>query len=240
MKFLKIGLLSLAALGAATVYAQTADEIIAKHLEAVGGAEILKTINSVKMDNTITVMGNELANTTIVLNGKGFRNESEFNGQKIIQALSDKGGWMVNPMMGVTDPQVLPEEQLKATQYQIYAVPLLDYAGRGGKVQLAGQEKIGDVNAYKIELTDMNNTVTTFYIDPATYYIIEQVNTAEMMGQKTDVITTFSDYKKTDFGWVVPQSFEINMGGQFSMTGKLNNIEINKEVDPKIFEVPAK
>jgi hypothetical protein len=103
-----------------------------------------------------------------------------------------------------------------------------------------GQEKVGNVNAYKIKLTDKNNMATTFYFDPTTYYIIQQVRSGEMMGQQVDVTTTFSDYKKLDYGWVVPQSLDINMGGQFSMTAKVKNIEVNKEVDPKIFDKPAK
>jgi hypothetical protein len=240
MKLLKTGLLSLATLALASAHAQTADDIISKHLDAIGGTEKLKSITSVKLDNTMNIMGNDVQNTTTILNGKGYRNESDFGGQKIIQAFSDKGGWMVNPMMGATDPQSLPEEAYKAGQYQIYAVPLLDYASRGGKVELLGQEKTGSTNAYKLKLTDKNNTVTTYYIDPSTYYIIQQVSSAEMMGQQMDVITSFSDFKKTEYGWVVPQTIEINMGGQFSMTGKLNSIEINKEVDPKIFELPGK
>ena len=61
-----------------------------------------------------------------------------------------------------------------------------------------------------------------------------------MMGQQMDVTATYSDYKKTDYGWVVPQNVEINMGGQFSMTLKLKNVEVNKDVDPKIFDMPAK
>src|SRR6059058_6077097 len=159
MKFLKTGLLMLSVLtGVAAVRAQTADEIINKHLEAIGGKEKLKSITSVRMENTMQVMGNEAPSTTVILDGKGFRSESEFNGQKIIQVFTDKGGWMVNPMMGGTDPQSLSPEQLKGGQGQIYAVPLLNYAAKGYKAEMTGQEKTGTVNAYKIKLTDNNNT----------------------------------------------------------------------------------
>lgn len=241
MKKLKVGLLALTALfSAAAIQAQNADDIIAKHLDAIGGKEKLKTINSVRMESTLEVMGNEAPNTTTVLNGKGYRNESEFNGQKIIQVFTDKSGWMINPMMGATDPQAIPEDQLKSQQGQIFAVPLLDYATRGGKAEYLGQEKVGDVNAYKVKITDAGGAATTYYFDPSTYYVIQAVRAAEMMGQQVDVTITTSDFKKTDYGWVVPQNIAMNMGGQFSMTMKLKTIEINKEVDPKIFDMPAK
>jgi hypothetical protein len=241
MKITKICLLAASTLfGAAIVHAQTADDIIAKHLDAIGGKEKLKGITTVKMETTMQIMGNEAPGTTTIVNGKGFRNESEFNGTKMIQVYTDKGGWMVNPMMGSSDPQPLPEDQAKYGQAQIYVVPLLDYAANGGKAEYLGQEKVGDVNAYKIKLTDKNNTETTYYFDPGTYYLIQQVRSAEMMGQQMNITTGYSDYKKMDYGWVVPQSMDINMGGQFSMSLKVNTVEVNKEVDPKIFEMPGK
>lgn len=241
MKNLKLSILALTTLfSAASVYAQTADEIIARNIEATGGKEKLTAIASVRMENILSVMGNEAPNTTIVLNGKGYRSESEFNGQKIIQVITDKSGWMVNPMAGATEPQALPDEQFKASQAQIYAVPLLNYASRGDKAELLGQEKAGDVNAYKIKITDAGGAATTYYFDPSTYYIIKVTRSSEMMGQQVDVTVTSSDFKKTDYGWVVPQNIEMNMGGQFSMTMKLKSIEVNKEVDPKIFDMPAK
>lgn len=222
---------------AVSLQAQTADDIINKHLAAIGGKEKLNGILSVHMENTMEVMGNEAPSSTVILNGKGYRSESEFNGQKMIQVVTDKGGWMVNPMMGSDEPQAMAEEQAKAGQEQMYAVPFLNYAARGGKAELLGQEKIGAVNAYKVKLTSTDNVATTYFFDPATYYLIQAVRAAEMMGQRIDITTTYSNYKKTDYGWVVPQSMEINMGGQFSLSSKVNKVEVNRPVDVSLFEM---
>jgi hypothetical protein len=241
MKIVKSCLLLLTVLcSVAAVHAQTADDIIAKHIAAIGGKEKLKGINAVRMENTMQVMGQDAPSTTVIVNGKGFRNESDFNGQKMIQVVTDKGGWMVNPMAGATEPQSMPAEQLKGAQEQIYVVPFLDYAARGNKAELLGQEKLGTVNAYKVKLTTKDSAATTYYFDPTTYYLIQAVRTGEMMGQQMDVTTSYSDFKKTDYGWVVPQAMEINMGGQFSLTAKVNKVEVNPTVDPKVFDMAAK
>ena len=238
MKIVKSCLLALTVLfSAVTVHAQTADDIIAKHLEAIGGKEKLKGINAVRLENTMQIMGSDAPSTTIIVNGKGFRNESEVNGQKMIQVITDKSGWMINPMMGGTDPQPVPADQLKGAQDQIYVVPFLDYAARGSKAELLGQEKLGTVNAYKIKLTSKDSAATTYYFDPATYYIVQAVRSGDMMGQQVDITTSYSNFKKTDYGWVVPQNMEINMGNQFSLTGKVNKVEVNPNVDTSIFEM---
>ena len=238
MKIVKSCLLALTVLfSAVAVHAQTADDIIAKHLEAIGGKEKLKGINAVRLENTMQIMGSDAPSTTIIVNGKGFRNESEVNGQKMIQVITDKSGWMINPMMGGTDPQPVPADQLKGAQDQIYVVPFLDYAARGSKAELLGQEKLGTLNAYKIKLTNKDSAATTYYFDPATYYIVQAVRSGDMMGQQVDITTSYSNFKKTDYGWVVPQNMEINMGNQFSLTGKVNKVEVNPTVDTSIFEM---
>ena len=237
MKLVKTGLLSLTVFLSAALHAQTADDIIAKHIAAIGGKDKLSAINAVRMENTMSVMGNDAPSTTTIVNGKGFRNESEFNGQKIIQVATGNGGWMVNPMAGATDPQPLPADAAKAAKEQIYVVPLLNYASRGAKAEMLGQEKVGNVNAYKVKVTTKDSAATTYYFDPSTYYVVQTVRSGEMMGQPVDITTTYSDFKKTDYGWVVPQNTEINMGGQFSMTAKVNKVDVNPTVDASIFDM---
>jgi hypothetical protein len=237
MKILKLCSFFTALLcSALSIHAQTADEIIAKHIEAIGGKEKLSAITSVRIESTVQIMGNDAPGSTVIVNGKGFRNESEFNGSKIIQVLTDKSGWAVNPMMG-DDPQSLPDDQYKRGKDQIYIIPFLDYAARGGKAELLGQEKVGTINAYKIKLTSSDNAATTYYLDPASYYIIQTVKSAEVMGQQVDVITTYSDYKKSDYGWVTPQSTEVSFGSQFSLTMKEKKLEVNPAIDAAVFEM---
>jgi hypothetical protein len=241
MKILQHSLFLLTSfLSVTALQAQTADDIISKHIEAIGGREKLSGITSVHFENTLQVQGNDAPSKIVILNGKGYRSESDFNGQKIVQVYTDKGGWGVNPMTGATEPQTMPEQQYKAGAEQIYAVPFLGYAARGSKAELLGQEKVGDVNAYKIKLNYKDNSSAIYFIDPATYYVIKTVRSSEMMGQPVDVTVTYSNFKKTDYGWVVPEDFQVDMGGQFSLTAKVNKIEVNKPVDASLFRMPGK
>ena len=180
-------------------------------------------------------MGNDAPVMTTVLNGKGFKSETEFNGSKIIQALNDKGGWMINPMAGSTTAQALPDDQYKAAKEQIYVGgELFNYTANGGKAELLGKE--GDL--YKIKLTTKDSSETTYFVDAATYYVKKAVKKGDMMGQTVEITISFSDYQKTDFGFVIAHKIDTDMGGNFSFSATVKKVEINKEVDPKIFEMP--
>ena len=215
--------------------AQTVDEIVNKHIEAIGGKANLDKVKSLTFDLTMDVMGSTAPVSEFLLNGKGFKTIAEFNGQQIISSFTDVGGWTVNPLAGVNDPTPMPEAVYKGGRDQIYVGgSLLDYAAKGYKVELAGK----DAGGYKLKVTK-DGSETNYVIDTATYYVTKSITSGEMMGAPTEITFIYSDHKKMDFGIVLPSTILVDLGG-FSFTSKVNKVEANKEIDPKIFEIPAK
>ncbi|MBI1782691.1 MAG: hypothetical protein HYR66_15210, partial [Sphingobacteriales bacterium] len=150
----------------------------------------------------------------------------------IISCVTDKGGWMINPMAGAADAQAMPDEAWQNGKSVIYFEGgLTDYAAKGLKAELQGTEE----GSYKIKIS---GTVDVFYfIDTKTFNLVKVLAKGEMMGQQIDVTTTFSDFKKTDLGVVLPYTKDINMG-MFQMTQKVSKLEINTAIDAKTFEMP--
>lgn len=217
--------------------AQTADEIVTKNIDAIGGKEIISKITSQVVESDLSVMGTTLTSTSTLLVGKGFKNVSNFNGQDIVQCITPTGGWMINPLQGMTDAQALPDDQVKAAQSALYiGGDLFDYKTRGSKVELAGRENVDGVNSYKIKLITKDGKETVYYIDPTTYYVVKRQSTSNINGEDVMAETTFSNHKKTDFGLVMPYTTVSNQG--FEITITVNKVEFNKEIDPKIFEMP--
>ena len=223
-----------------TAKAQTADEIIAKHTDALGGKDLIAKVTSVYIESSTAVMGSEAPTKTSVIVGKGYKNETDFNGQNIVSAVTDKSGWMINPFAGATDPTAMPDDDFKAASDNIFMPDaLVNYAANGAKVELLGQEKVGEVNAYKIKYTNKYAAETIYYIDPTTYYIIQAVRKGMAMGQEVTVTTTLSNYQKTDFGIFMPFGINIDMG-QFALDITTKKVEINGAIDEKIFDMPGK
>jgi hypothetical protein len=223
---------------AAWVSAQTADEVIAKYIQAIGGKELLSKINSMYSEYSLNVMGNETTQKITVLNGKGYKQEMDMAGSTMVTCITDKGGWSINPMMGSNTPADLPEAQYNSSKDEIYIGGIFTvYAENGYKAELAGNEAVGNINAVKVKMIAPDNTSTTHFFDTATGYLVRSVQQGEMQGQMVDNIFTFSDYKQVE-GFSVPYSVNINIGGMFEVTANLSKVELNKAVEPSFFSKP--
>ena len=234
---IKTAFAGLLLMSSSILHAQTADEVINKHIAAIGGKDVISKIKSQVTEANLSVMGSELSSTTTVLVGVGFKNVANFNGQEIVQCVTPNGGWMINPLQGMTDPQPLPEDQVKAAQSAFdMGGDLYNYQAKGSKVELAGNENVEGVNAIKLKLTNKDGKVTNYYVDPATYYVVKRETTNNIQGQDVTASAVFSNFKKTDIGYVMPYTTVSNQG--FEITINVTKVEFNKEIDPKIFEMP--
>ena len=77
--------------------AQTADEIMAKNIEAMGGAAKLATLNSVKMTGNLSVQGNDVAVTITRLHLKGNRMDLEVMGTSNYRVCNTEKGYTFFP-----------------------------------------------------------------------------------------------------------------------------------------------
>jgi len=239
MKHLKIALLSLlSAMSLVLVKAQTADEIVNKWMTAMGGREKLASIKSAYMENELTIMNNPASCKTYLLAGKGYKNETDFGGQIIIDCYTPNGGWNVNPLAGQPKATPMPESQVKLGSLQLDpAGPLFNYAAKGSKIELLGKEKLNNGSAYKIKLVTAAGAEAMLYISDSSYYIIKNVVKMTANGQEFEISTDLSDYRKTADGYVMPFSFDTTVPG-LSFSISIKKVEVNKQIDPAIFDMP--
>lgn len=238
---MKIRSIALGLIGSAAVFmvqAQTVDEIINKNIEARGGKDKINSIQTISLESSVEVMGNDATSSTYIVNGKGYKNTLNFNGQQIIQCVTDKGAWSLNPLMGQTKPTALSGDQAKAAQSQLdIAGPLMDYAAKGNKVELAGKENVNNAAAYKLKVTTKDNMQLMLYIDSVSYNLVKLTSDMNIGGQQVETTIGFSDYRKTDNGFVFAYAQQLILP-QVTLNITHSKVDINKPIDPSVFDMP--
>lgn len=216
-----------------TVTAQTADEIIRKHVDAIGGLDKWKNIISMKMTGTMNISGTELPVTVTTLNGKGYRMDMTINGMANYAIITPTSGWMYFPIQGMQKPQALTEDLVKEGQDQLDVTmdPLIDYKAKGNKVVYLGKDDVEGTECFKLKVTDKGGKETTMYIDAVSYNHIRSVEKSKANGQEQLSTSNFSNYQKLPEGIVIPMSQD---GEDGPMT--IKTVEINKPVDESIFK----
>jgi hypothetical protein len=213
--------------------AQTVDEVINSHVNAIGGAEKWKQINSVKIEGHIEVQGVEITFTQQAIHNVGFRVDAEFQGMQIINISTPTKGWMQNPFGGQSELQEIPAEQHKLTLDQMdLQNTFVGWKEKGNTAELLGKEKNGSKEVYKIKMTSKAGKVTTYYFDATTYLLTKSEVTSNVMGEEMTMTTEIFEYKELPLGIKVPFKTE-----QMGQTFVIDKYEVNATVDPKIFQV---
>jgi hypothetical protein len=233
-----VTLMVIALTGLTSVHAQSVDEIINKFVEANGGKERMAGVKSLYTEGELDFMGNKGPSVTYMVNGKGFKNEIDFNGQKIVSCYTDKGSWTINPMAGQVVATEVPEESARIGRLQLDIVgPLFQYASKGHKIELMGQEDVKGSNAYKLKVMTPEKIEVFYWLDSKTYYIVKSVTKISVNGEEMEMTYVFSDQKKTDYGLIMPFLQELTFPGlTFVTTSK--KMEFNKAIDTAIFVMP--
>jgi len=219
-------------------FSQSADDIINKNLDAMGGKDKLATLTSLYTETSSQIMGQDLPGKTWISNGQGMRTEMEMMGSKMITVINKDKGWIVSPMSGSTDPQPLPDEAVKAYANKLdLAGQFFNYAQKGYTATLLGNEKVDGKDTYKIKLSKTGQNDVVFYIDATTYLIDKTSLTINMNGTDTQTDMIFSDYKKSPEGYTLPYSYKMTLP-QGELDVSVTKATFNQPVDPKLFQNP--
>lgn len=215
-----------------SAFSQTADEVINKHIEAIGGVDAWKKVNSVKMEGTMQVQGAELTVTQTVLHNKGSRQDISIMGMTGYTFVTPTEGWNYLPFQGQQAPEAMTAEDLAESQEQMDAQgSLIDYAVKGHSVEYLGKDEVDGTDCYKLKVNKKSGSPETMYFEKKTHYLIKSVTLRKANGQETEIVTSYSNYEKLPEGIVVAKSVTLPFGEL-----NVSKITINGAVDEAIFK----
>ena len=229
-----------------TAYPQTADDIIEKHLAAMGGRAALEKLTSRVVTGTISLStpGGDLSGTIEVYSKAPNKSRtlikvdaSQFGIGQIVQDQRFNGtaGYAIDSLNGNRE---MTGDQLEAARSSAFPSPLLKYKEAGSKLELLGREKAGDRDAYVLRLTPKAGPSARMFIDAETYLLAKTVATINVpqIGGDVEQTVVASDYRDLDGVKVAYQIRSINQFQTVSITA--TKVEQNTSVDDKMFSKP--
>jgi hypothetical protein len=226
--------------------AQTVDEIIEKHLAALGGRAALSKITTRAITGNITIStpGGDASGPIQVWNQAPNKARTLIEldltalgvGKLTIdQRFNGSTGYVIDTLQGNRD---IVGDQLEGMRNSVFPSPFLNYKETGSTIELAGKEKVGDREAYVLIRKGKTGPAVRHFIDAQNFAEIRQVVMANIppIGE-FEQTTDFLDFREVD-GIKMPFQLKSSSSIQ-NFTVTMTKVEHNVKVDDAQFEKPA-
>jgi hypothetical protein len=236
-----------AALTASVVFAQdknqpTVDELVAKNIEAKGGATALHNLQTLRLSGKVLVRQGQVELTYLEIKKlpDEVRDEASVQGMTQIEASDGKEGWRVSPFLGRKDPERMSADDVKALiEDANIDETLVDWQSKGSTIEYLGTEDVDGTPAHKLKVVRKNGDVSFVYLDPDHFLEIRVVTGRMRHGAYEEVETDLGDYEKAG-GVFVPTSIEFGRkGAPDKQKIIVDKVEANVPVDDAIFHFPG-
>jgi outer membrane lipoprotein-sorting protein len=217
------------------------DDIVKKNVDARGGIDKIKAIQSIKMSGKM-VMGGGQMEAPMTLQMKrpsSVRIDMEFQGQAVVQGYDGETAWTINPFTGGAEAQKMSADEAGDLKENAdMEGTLIDYKAKGHKIELAGKEDVTGKPAYKLKVAKKNGKTETIYVDAASFLEVKTVAMRKMMGNDVEMETFTTDYRPVG-GVLMAFSIDSKAEGNSVMALTLEKVEANVPVDDALFKMPA-
>jgi hypothetical protein len=192
--------------------AQDAQSLMAKNLEARGGAAALAGIRSLQFEGRTIFPGDfeltykeskaKLGATT------ADRVDLGLQGLDVVQSFDGSGAWKINPFQGRKDAERMSADEARSlADSASIEGPLLASRSDGSKVEYLGRDDFDGTLAYKLKVTQKDGDEFVYWLDPDTFLEIKVAETRRIRGAQQTTETELGDYEKIA-GVYFPMSVE--------------------------------
>lgn len=222
-------------------WAQSADELVAKNLAARGGAEKLRTIQSMVITGTIHFGEASSPITVKVRRPSQIREEFQVEGTDLTRAFDGAAGWQIQKSGEQVKTQALTggeNDNIQEEAENAIEGPLLDYAKKGSKAEFLGKDTVDGKLVYKLKITTHMGTSITQFLDTSTYLEIHEEIERSVDGKLMTIVEQVGDYR--DVGGVKFAHLFVSGPRENPAATKLqvDKMELNAPMDASVFGMP--
>ena len=228
---------------ARVAFAQTADDIVEKHLAALGGRAALGKITSRKSTGTISVstQGAELSGPVEIYLKAPNKTHAIMQldlsavgatGEMAVEQLFDgQKGYALNSMQGDNE---ITGHQLDNMRNNVFPSSLLNYKEAGTKLEVLPREQVNGRAAIVLRATPKIGSPSRIYFDAETYLIVRTITTIDApTGGEGEQTSEPSDYRAVD--GVKVAFLVVNSTDLQTLTIRLSKVEHNVAIDDAMF-----
>ncbi len=237
----KLFLLAAFTLLAASLSAQTVDEIVSHYVEARGGLDKIKAIKSERVTGTIS-FGPDADGPFFVERERPLKMHMEItlNGQTLIRTYDGKSaGWVYNPFTPNPSVQPMTEADLRGIFDEAdFDGPFVDYKEKGNQLEFVGKEEVLGQSAYKLKVANKLGDVSFFYFDASTSLLLKWEGVRKIEDKNVPWESFFHDYREVA-GLKYPFLIESDAPGT-NQTQRITaeKIEVNIPIEDAHFAEP--
>jgi len=197
---------------------QDAQGLIAKNLEARGGAAALDALKSVTFEGRVIFPGDfELTYKEArarLGTADAARSDLSLQGLDVVQSYDGHAAWKINPFQGRKDPEKMSADEARSmADGALIEGPLLASLHDGSRVDYLGRDDFDGTLAYKLKVTQKDGDEFTYWLDPDTFLEIKVEETRRIRGAEETTETELGDYERVA-GVYYPMSVESWTQGQ--------------------------
>ncbi|HXY40123.1 MAG TPA: hypothetical protein VEQ10_10645 [Vicinamibacteria bacterium] len=231
-------LLSLAAATAlAAAPGLTADEVIARSVEAQGGLLGIRAVRTVRMTGSMSGGGMNVPMILEFARPSRVRAEQTVRGQRAVQGYDGRQAWGIAP--GGRSAEALPAEAARQmAQRADFEGPLVDYKAKGSQAELVGRERLEQGEAYRIKLTHADGQSEFYLVDARSFLLVRVEAKRTVQGRTIEGETRLSDYRESG-GWKWPMVIDNSVKGMPEQTITFSKVEVNPPIESSRFRMPA-
>ena len=216
----------------------TADDVIDRYVQAIGGYDKVDAVKTVKIYTDADWGSRTVKYVETIKSPDKILFEITLQGMTQKRAYDGNTGWMLNPFRGSKDVEKLNKENTQSLMEQAhFEGPLVNYKEKGSTVELEGKDDFEGTDVYKINLTTKDGAVHTFYIDSNTYLLLRETVKRKIGEKEIKSETIYGDYRQED-GLMMPHSLEVGSPGRYQEQ-TIYKVEFNIPVDDGIFSMPS-
>lgn len=223
---------------------QTADELVTKNIQARGGIEKIKAVQTCRATGKFSTGGGfaiTAAFTVDRMRPNLMRRSFTVQSMTQVEAYDGSTGWQIQPFQGRKDPELMGEDDVRDLTIDAdIDGPLVDYKQKGNAVEYLGHDVVDGDDALRLKVTLKDGDIIYYYLDPDTYLEIRKETQQFIRGSVKENVTDLGSYKPVA-GVMYPFSMSFGPKSDPSSwaTVTVDKIEINTGVERSEFAVPA-